>query len=257
MAGVLDLFRLDGQAALVTGGSRGIGKGIALAIAEAGGDVAILARNEASLRAVAQEIETLGRRAVITIGDAGNPADIERAADDAIKALGHLSIWVNNAGGQPDMKQRPFIEVDHENFKAQIALNITSVWAGTVAAAKRLDVGGSIINISSLAAVRGAHSGHALYAAAKAAVSSLTGSLAHELGPRIRVNAVAPGPVLTETFYETTAMTAEQAQAALPTFSIPVGRFGTIDDIGAAIVFLASPAAGWISGETLFVTGGL
>jgi len=257
MPGILDRFRLDGQVALVTGGSRGIGRGIALAIAEAGGDVAIMARDAVSLKAAAREIEAVGRRAHIVVGDAGVPEDIERAADETVGALGHLSIWINNAGGQPDMKQRPFIEVDHANFHAQIALNLTSVWAGTIAAARCLDEGGIIINISSLAAVRGAHTGHALYAAAKAAVTNLTGSLAHELGPRIRVNAVAPGPVLTETFYETMEMDEAQAQAVLPTLGIPMGRFGKVEDIGAAVVFLASPASNWISGETVFVTGGL
>lgn len=254
---VLDLFRLDGGAAFITGGSRGIGLGVALALAEAGCDIALMARQRASLDDAVAQIEARGRKALAIVGDAGDPAAVARAAKEAAQAFGSLSIWVNNVGGQPDMQQRPFLEVNEENFRASVDLNITSVWAGIVAAAACLRDGGSIINISSLAALRGNRSGHALYAASKAAVSSLTSSLAYELGPRLRVNAVAPGPVLTETFYETMQVDEKKAKEMEPNMGIPVGRLGQPEDIGAAVVFLASPAAAWISGETLFVTGGL
>lgn len=255
--GVLDLMKLDGDKAVVTGASKGIGKGIARCLAEAGADVVVAARNKAEVEQTAREIETLGHRAFGVVADVSKPDQVRRVADEAVRLMGGLTIWVNNAGGQPDMKQRLFKDIPLENFDAQVDLNLKSVWAGVIEASKRMDTG-SIINISSLAAAPGGrHDGHTLYAAAKSAMNSLTRSLAYELAPRIRVNAVAPGSVPTEAHYRTWGITEQQSQERLAKLGIPLQRYGTPEDIGAAVVFLASRAASWISGQCLYVTGGM
>jgi 7-alpha-hydroxysteroid dehydrogenase len=250
-----DRFRLDGQVAVVTAGGRGIGRGIALCLAEAGADVVVTSRTQADLDEVVARVEAFGRRGLGLTGDATRAGDMAAVAEMAVERFGKLTLWVNNAGGQPDNLQRPFSEVSQANFDAQLALNLGSVWAGVRAAQAHM-IAGSIINISSRAARTTSHSGHGLYAAAKAAVNNLTATLGAEMGPSIRVNAVAPGPVLTETFYETMGLTPDEAQARLPGFGIPLQRFGQPEDIGDAVVFLASPAASWISGQCLWVTGG-
>ncbi|MBV9840103.1 MAG: glucose 1-dehydrogenase [Sphingomonadaceae bacterium] len=255
--GVLDQFRLDGGAAVVTGGSRGIGKGIAIALAEAGADVVVAARRADSLAETVAEIGRLGRRVHGVACDVSRPEEVRRLADEAVAKLGKVTIWVNNAGGQPDMKVRPFVEVSHENFQAQVDLNLTSVWAGSVEAARILPPGGSLINISSSSARSNRNMTFALYGALKAALNNLTKTLAVELGPQIRVNAVAPGPVPTEALHNTLGVTAETEDEFLPMMNVPLQSWGTPADIGAAVVFMASPAARWITGECLFVTGGL
>jgi len=253
---VLDQFSLNGHKAVVTGAGKGIGRGIALCLAEAGADVVVCSRTQADVQAVADQIQALGRRGIAVIADVTRPDAVASLAEQAAEALGGITIWVNNAGGQPDNKQRAFIDVWEQNFHDQVDLNIKSVWSGVIEAARRMADGGSIINISSTAAKEGVHAGHALYAASKAAVNNLTGTLAGELGPRIRVNAVAPGPVLTDTFYDTMELDHEGAMALLPAIGMPMQRYGTAEDIGAAVVFLASPAASWITGQCLYVSGG-
>lgn len=253
---ILDQFSLAGHKAVVTGAGKGIGRGIALCLAEAGADVVVAARTRSQVDAVAQEIGARGRKGVGIVADVTDARQVFELAEAAQRELGGLTIWVNNAGGQPDNKQRSFVDVWEQNFHDQLDLNVKSVWAGVVEASKRMAAGGSIINISSVAARDGIHSGHALYAAGKAAVNNLTGTLAAELGPRIRVNAVAPGPVLTETFYDTMEVDHEGAMALLPMMGMPANRYGSPEDIGAAVVFLASPAASWITGQCLYVSGG-
>ena len=255
--GVLDLMKLDGDRAVITGGSKGIGRGIALSLAEAGAKVVVAARNPADVAAAASQMQALGHECYGVVADVAKPDDVKRLADEAVRLMGGLSIWVNNAGGQPDMKQRMFVDIPLDNFSAQIDLNMKSVWAGVVEASRRMD-SGSIINISSLAAAPGGrHDGHSLYAAAKAAMNSLTRSLSHELAPHIRVNAVAPGTVPTETHFQTWGVDEAGAAELLKDLAIPLQRYGRPEDIGAAVVFLASRAASWITGECLYVTGGV
>lgn len=255
--GVLDRFRLDGKVAVVTAGSKGIGRGIALALAEAGADILITARGRAALDESCAAIEALGRRAVGLVADATDAEAMRQVAEKVMAAFGHVDIWVNNAGGQPDGKVRPFLDVDAENFTAQVDLNLASVWAGTRAAAPLLSEGGSIITISSVASRRGLHANYALYAALKSAIVSLTTSLAAELAPRLRVNAVAPSAIPTATFRETMGVTEDTQDSLLPHMGIPLGRWGTPEDVGAAVVYLASPAGAFVTGECLYVTGGM
>ncbi|WP_324261421.1 SDR family oxidoreductase [Altererythrobacter sp. H2] len=255
--GILDRFRLDGEVAVVTGAGKGIGRAIAIGLAEAGADVALASRTGSDLDAVAAEIRALGRRALPVVTDATDLAALEHLAQQAVTQLGKLTIWVNNAGGIPDGTPRYLVRTPEENFDAQIALNLKAVWMGATVAARRMgEGGGSIVNISSRSAY-GPQVKNGPYGAAKAAVNSLTNTLAVELAPNIRVNAIAPGPVPTENFDECMGTdTEEKRTRLLEMIGIPLGRYGDPEDIAAAVVYMASPAASWVTGQCLYVTGG-
>ncbi len=255
---LLDAFRLDGQIAVVTGAGKGIGRAIALGLAQAGADVAIGARTASDLEKVAAEIRALGRRALAIPTDATSKAALEHLAQKTTEELGPIGIWVSNAGGIPDGTPRYLTRTSEESWDAQISLNLKAVWMGAVVAAKSMhEAGGVIINISSRAAM-GPQAKNGPYGAAKAGVNSLTGTLAHELAPKIRVNAVGPGPIPTENFDDCMGTDSEEKREQLRSMMrIPLQRFGKEDDIAAAVLFLASPAAGWVTGQCLYVTGGL
>ena len=255
--GVLDHFGLDGQVAVVTGAGKGIGRGIALCLAEAGADVAVAARNEAEIEEVASEIRALGRRAIAVPTDVTDAGAIEGLSRSTIDGLGSLTIWGNNAGGIPDATARYLTKIDDAAWNSQLDLNLKAVWVGSKAAAAAMpEAGGSIVNISSRTAF-GPQNKNGPYGAAKAAVNSLTETLSVELAPRIRVNAVAPGPIPTQNFIECTKVDPTQLDAMEKALPIPLRRFGTPEDIGAAVVFMASPAASWVTGQCLYVTGGM
>lgn len=253
---ILDRFRLDGHAAVVTGAGRGIGRAIALALAEAGADVVVSARRTHEIEAVAKEIHDRGRKGVAITGDMLDMKQIEALAEQAEKALGKITIWVNNAGGADDRVARKMIDVPEYQWDFQDGLNLKAVWAGSVAAAKRMGPGSSIVNISSIAAFKPSP-GNGPYAAAKAGVNSVTRTMAVELAPNIRVNAVAPGPIPTEVFMDYLKLTPDMLPGLAKTIGVPMQRLGEEDDIAAAVVYLCSPAAAWVTGEILNVTGGL
>lgn len=255
--GILDRFRLDGEVAVVTGAGKGIGRAIAIALAEAGADVALASRTKSDLDAVAKDITALGRRALPLVTDATDAAALERLAQQTIARLGKLTIWVNNAGGIPDATPRYLTRTPEESFDAQIALNLKAVWMGSSVAARHMaEAGGAIVNISSRSAF-GPQVKNGPYGAAKAAVNSLTTTLAVEVAPKIRVNAVAPGPVPTENFDDCMGTDTDEKRAKLlEMIGIPMGRYGEPEDIAAAVVFMASPAASWVTGQCLYVTGG-
>ena len=254
---ISDSFRLDGQVAVVTGGGKGIGRGIALCLAEAGADVAVASRNADDLAEVVGQIEARGRRGLAVPTDVTDMTQLEALGEAVVAGLGAPTIWVNNAGGLPDATPRYLTRTPEDRWDAQVDLNLKSVWAGAVVAAKHMaEAGGSIINISSRTA-QGPQIKNGPYAASKAATNSLTQTLSVELAPKIRVNAVAPGPIPTQNFLESTGTTEESLpdlEAALP---IPLKRVGKVEDIGAAVVFMASPAASWITGQCLYVDGGM
>lgn len=255
---ILDRFRLDGQVAVVTGAGKGIGRAIAISLAEAGADVALGARTAADLEAVALHIRALGRRALAVPTDSTSMAALEALAERASSELGPITIWISNAGGIPDGTPRYLTKTSEESWDAMIDLNLKSVWMGAVVAAAHMkENGGVIINTSSRASY-GPQVKNGPYGAAKAGVNSLTATLSRELAPKIRVNAVAPGPVPTENFDDCMGTDSEEKREQLrEMIQIPLKRFGSEEDIAAAALYLASPAAGWVTGQCLFVTGGL
>jgi len=248
---LLDSFRLDGKVAVVTGSGQGIGRGIAWALADAGADVVVNARREGDLQVTASGVVDRGRRALIAQGDIRDFS--EDLAERTMTEFGRLDIWVNNVGGSDDKTVRELIDTPDDVFRSQLELNLTSAFQGCKAAAHCMVDGGVIINISSGAGTRGSpRTGP--YAAAKAGLNNMTQTLALELAPRgIRVNAVSPGPVVTEAFREVLGVSDQIDELAR---TIPLGRTGTPDDIAAAVLYLASPAASWVTGEHLLVAGG-
>lgn len=245
-------FRLDGQVAVVTGGGKGIGRGIALCLAEAGADVVVCARTLSDVRSVAEEVRSLGRQADGVMADVTDPEQLEAVAHRAAE-LGRLTIWVNNAGGLPDATPRYLTRTPDDRWDAQMDLNLKAVWQGCKVAAANMEQG-AIINISSRAAL-GPSVKNGPYGASKAAVNSLTQTLSIELAPNIRVNAIAPGPIPTDNFNESTSF--PEGKPIEKIIGVPLGRLGTPDDIGHAVVFMASPASAWVTGQCLYVTGGL
>jgi 7-alpha-hydroxysteroid dehydrogenase len=253
VTGILDLFRLDATAAVVTGASRGIGRGIALALADAGADVLVTARDVDALDEVAGQIRSRGRGAVV---HPGNLVDniAEDLAARCVAEWGRLDIWVNNAGGADEPSVEPLATTSDEKLRSFLELNLVAAFQGAKAAARRMARGGSIVNIASGAGMRAAPNTGA-YGASKAALLNLTATLAAELAPaRIRVNAISPGMIPTRAFFEVLRFTEDD----LPELAkrVPLGRLGTPEDIGAAVVYLSSPAASWMTGQNLFISGG-
>jgi len=253
---VLEQFSLVGGVAVVTGAGRGIGEGIALGVAEAGCDVVLTARRAHEIEAVADRVRALGRRALTIAGDITDGDFVDALAQQARDAMGRVTLWVSNAGGADDRTPRHLADMPDRQWDYQLDLNLRAVFTGSRAAARVLESGGSIINISSGAALKPSPN-NGPYAVAKAGVDSLTRTMSVELAPRgIRVNGVAPGPVPTEVFMEFFGATEADLPDLARRLGIPLGRLGTPEDVAHAVVFLASPAASWITGQTLLVNGG-
>jgi NAD(P)-dependent dehydrogenase (short-subunit alcohol dehydrogenase family) len=252
--GTLESFRLDGQVAVITGGGRGLGEAMARALAEAGAAVVVAARRAAEVEAVAASINASGGRALGVAADVTDPEAVEALAQAAVDTFGSLSIWINNAGGSRYFG--PLGNISARDWNDCVALNITAVVTGTNAAARRMTNGGSIVNISSLSA-QGAAPGSGHYGAAKAAVNSLTKTYSRELAPSIRVNAIQPSTIPTETYMDALSLGDDDLPALLERKKVPLGRLGRPADVAGVTVFLCSPAASWITGEVWTVSGGL
>jgi NAD(P)-dependent dehydrogenase (short-subunit alcohol dehydrogenase family) len=248
------LYNLSGEVAVVTGAGRGIGEGIARVLAGAGASIVLAARRTAEIEQVAKSIRQDGGEAIAVTTDVTDDASVEALAKAAVDEFGKLDIWVNNAGGSPI--QAPLSKLPRDEWDANLKLNLTAVWSCSVIAARTLQDGGRILNISSKAAadpVPG--SGH--YSAAKAGVNSLTVTFARELGPRIRVNCIMPGAVPTEIMMKALRLTDDDLPALEKHLRLPAGRLGTPEDLGSAALFLVSPASSWITGEVISVSGGM
>ena len=256
---ILDSFRLDGQVAVVTGGGRGIGEGIALGLAEAGADVVVAARRTDEIEAVADKVRGLGRRALAVTTDMMEIAQVQALAEKTFADMGALTCWVSNAGGADDRVPRTLMDMPERQWDFQLNLNLKAVWTGAQAAGRIMkdNGGGTIINISSQAANRASpHNGP--YAVAKSGVNNLTQTLSVEMAPfGIRVNTVSPGPIPTEVFLEFLNLKEEDIPGLGKQFGVPLGRVGTPEDIAPAVVYLASEASSWMTGNEIVINGGL
>jgi len=245
---------LDGRAAIVTGAGAGIGAGTALRLSDAGADVVVAChRNLDGARAVADRITSNGRLALVHQGDLTSLAAAEALVARCVDAFGRLDVLVNNAGAYP---VHSLLEMGEAEWRSVLDANLTSVHLMTQAAARRMAAqerpGGAIVNIASIEAVNPAP-GHAHYGAAKAAVVMHTRSAAAELGRHgIRVNCVSPGLIDREGLAEAWPDGVKRYLAA-----VPLGRLGQPADVADAVLFLASPAARWITGAELVVDGGI
>lgn len=255
---IFDHFSLAGQVAVVTGGGRGIGEGLAIGLAQAGADVVVAARRKHEVEAVADKIRALGRRALAVSTDVMHMEQVQELAERTVEEMGSLNCWVSNAGGADDRVPRTLLDMPERQWDFQLNLNLKAVWSGAQAAARIMKEqgGGTIINISSSAAGN-ASPFNGPYAVAKTGVNSLTQTLAAELAPfNIRVNGVSPGPIPTEVFMEFLKLKEEDIPGLGKRFQIPLGRVGTPEDIAPAVVFLASDASRWMTGQTIVIKGG-
>ncbi|MCB0926484.1 MAG: SDR family oxidoreductase [Mycolicibacterium insubricum] len=250
---ILDRFRLDDRVAVVTGAGRGLGAGIALAFAEAGADVLIAARTRDQLEEIAALIAATGRHAHILVADLAHADATAALAAEAVAAFGRLDIVVNNVGGT---MPGPLLNTDVKAMRDAFAFNVGTAHALTTAAVPLMleyAGGGSIINITSTMG-RLSGRGFAAYGTAKAALAHYTRLAAADLCPRIRVNAIAPGSMLTS------ALEIVSGNEALRTpmeQATPLRRLGTAEDVAAAAVYLASDAGSYLTGKVLEVDGGL
>jgi len=250
---ILDKFRLDNSVAVVTGAGRGLGAAIAVAFAEAGADVVIAARTRSQLEAVAEQVENAGRRAHIVAADLAHPEETAKLAAEAVEAFGRLDIVVNNVGGtMPNM----LLTTSAKDLKDALTFNVVTAHALTSAAVPLMlehSGGGSVINITSTMG-RLAGRGFAAYGTAKAALAHYTRLAAMDLCPKIRVNGIAPGSILTSAL----DVVASNDELREPMEQVtPLRRLGDPTDIAAAAVYLASPAGSYLTGKILEVDGGI
>jgi 7-alpha-hydroxysteroid dehydrogenase len=249
----VERFSLKDKVALVTGGGRGIGAGIARGLAEAGATVAVVSRTLSDVEAVAEEIRAEGGRAIGYTADVKDLDALPGVIDRAVEEFGGLDILVNNAGGEISP---PFLDTRVDHIKEAIHFNVLVPFELSRLAVPHLleRPGASIINNSSmttLVSVRGSLAHHT----GKTAESQLTLSMAADLGPRIRVNAVLPGAIETEALRRYWAEK-DNSSRSLLIEHLRMKRLGTPDDVASAVIYLASPAASWVTGLLLEINGG-
>lgn len=249
---VMDRFSLEGRTAVVTGSTRGLGRAFARALAEAGADVVIVGRDGAAAAEVEQELASVGARSVTVLGDVTVRTDVERMLDVAIEAFGRVDVLVNNAG---TCIHKPALDVTDAEWREVMSVNLDGLWIASQVFGRHLIErgGGSIVNVGSMSAsIVNRPQWQPAYNASKAAVHHLTRSLAAEWAPsHVRVNAIAPGYMHTD-----------MAPVHEPQFQrywiedAPQQRAGEPDELGPAIVFLASDASSFMTGSVLTIDGG-
>jgi 7-alpha-hydroxysteroid dehydrogenase len=249
---ILDRFSLAGRAAVVTGAGRGIGAAVAVGLAEAGADVLVSARTKEQLEEVAARVGAAGRRAEVVTADLDELDAVAALADRAAEAFGRLDIVVNNVGGT---MPRAFLDTSPRFLEAAFHFNVSTAHALTRAAVPHMlrGEGGAVVNISS-AMGRTQGRGFLAYGTAKAALAHFTRLAATDLAPRIRVNAIAVGSVATSALE--IVLTDDALRKAMKE-ATPLRRIGDPEDIAAAVVYLSSPAAAYVTGKVLEVDGGL
>ncbi|QIS03595.1 SDR family oxidoreductase [Nocardia brasiliensis] len=250
---ILDRFRIDGQVAIVTGAGRGLGAAIAVAFAEAGADVVIAARTKSQLDEVAQRVAAVGRQAHVVSADLSDPETAAGLAATAVQRFGRLDIVVNNVGGALPC---PLLDTTPQALVDAFTFNVANAHALVRAAVPRMLAtadGGSILNITS---TMGRLPGRAFaaYGTAKAALAHYTKLAALDLNPRIRVNAIAPGSILTSALAIVAGNDAMRTELETKT---PLHRIGEPEDIAAAALYLVSPAGKYLTGKVIEPDGGL
>jgi NAD(P)-dependent dehydrogenase (short-subunit alcohol dehydrogenase family) len=246
-------FNLDGKIAFVTGAGRGLGRAGALALAQAGAHLALVSRTRSQLEETAAAVERLGRKAVVATADTRSREEVEAAVRAAVEALGRIDILFNNAGTNV---RKPVVDMTDEDWHTIMDTNVKGAFLVARAVARQMvrQGSGAIINMSSMSAMS-AEPTKAVYAASKGAVALLTKGLALELAPHgIRVNAIAPGYMLTSLVKGGLDADPERKKRVLA--RIPLGRLGEPEEIGGALVFLASDAARYITGASITIDGG-
>jgi 7-alpha-hydroxysteroid dehydrogenase len=245
-------FRLDGKAAIVTGASKGIGRAIALTYAEAGADVAVVSRTASEIEAVADEVRARGRNAVAMAHDMNDIDGIPALVERTVAEFGRLDIVVSNAGGSPSY---PVLDTRVEHLEAAFRFNVVAAFELARLSIPHLlaQGGGSIITVSSMAGTNSPR-GQLAYGTAKAALSHMTELLAADLSPRIRVNALLPGPIATSALASWLETLPSEAREVMLQRT-PMRRLGHPDDIAACALYLAAPASVWVSGKRFPIDG--
>jgi 7-alpha-hydroxysteroid dehydrogenase len=249
---ILDLFKVPDKVAIVTGAGRGVGAGIAVALAEVGADVVCAARTPEQIEATADRVRAAGRRALAVPTDVTERPQLEALVEATVAEFGRVDILVNNAGGWPP---QPLLRTSERAFEQALRFNVTSAFLMTRFAVPRMletAGGGSIINISSRAGSM-VQPGFTAYGTSKAALSFMTRNMAPELAPEIRVNAIELGGVETDAL--ATVLTDESIRRQLED-NTPMRRVGQVEDIAAFAVYLASPASSWVTGKVFEIDGG-
>ncbi len=249
---ILDRFRVDGQVAIITGAGRGIGAASAVALAQCGADVVLASRTKSQLDDVAHQVEALGRRAVVVPCDLMDLGAVGSLADVAEREFGRIDVVVNNVGGTIPL---PLLDTTPEYLEEAFHFNVATAHALVVKSVPVMlrGAGGSIINISSVMG-RITGRGFAAYGTAKAAMAHYTRLASKDLAPRIRINAIAAGSTATSAL-EIVTQTPELREEMES--STPLRRIGDVEDISAAVIYLASPAGSYLTGKILEVDGGI